>query len=92
MVLFQLDLARRERSVGRGYVGYDVGTKNDGFGNGIRTGPSLAPRKRHFSSTDFSEPAENQKIHNRSETNAYGDEQAEHVNLQNSVLKCLVYF
>ena len=92
MVLFQVDLARRERSVGRGYVGYDVGTKNDGFGNGIRTKPSLAPRKRHFSSTDFSEPAENQKIHNRSETNAYGDEQAEHVNLQNSVLKYLVYF
>ena len=92
MLLFQLDLARRERSVGRGYVGYDVGTKNDGFGIRIGTEPSLAPRKRHFSSTDFSEPAENQKIHNRPESNAYGDEQAEHVNLQNSVLKCLVYF
>ena len=90
MVLFQLDLARRERSVGRGYVGYDVGTKNDGFGIRIGTEPSLAPRKRHFSSTDFSEPAENQKIHNRSETNAYGNEQAEHVNMQNSVLKYLV--
>ena len=92
MVLFQLDLARRERSVGRGYVGYDVDTKNDGFGNRIGTEPSLAPRKRHFSSTDFSEPAENPKIHNRPEPNAYGDEQAEHVNLQNSVLKRLAYF
>ena len=84
MVLFQLDLARRERSVGRGY---EVGTKNDGFGDRIGTEQSLAPRKRHFSSTDFSEPAENQKIHNRPEPNTYGDEQAEHVNLQNSVLK-----
>ena len=92
MVLFQLDLARRERSVGRGYVGYDVGTKNDGFGNRTGTEQSLPPRKRHFSSTDFSEPAENQKIQNRSEPNAYGDEQAEHVNLQNSVLKYFVYF
>ena len=84
MVLFQLDLARRERSVGRGY---EVGTKNDGFGDRTGTEQSLAPRKRHFSSTDFSEPAENQKIHNRSEPNTYGDEQAEHINLQNSVLK-----
>ena len=84
MVLFQFDLARRQRSVGRGY---EVGTKNDGFGDRTGTEQSLAPRKRHFSSTDFSEPAENQKIQNRSEPNAYGDEQAEHVNLQNSVLK-----
>ena len=88
MVLFQLDLARRERSVGRGY---EVGTKNDGFGNTTGTGQTLPPRKRHFSSTDFSEPAENQKIHNLPESNVYGDEQAEHVNLQNSVLKYLSY-
>ena len=84
MVLFQLDLARRERSVGRGY---EVGTKNDGFGNRTGTEQALPPRKRHFSSTDFSEPAQNQKINSRSEPNTYGDEQAEHVNLQNSVLK-----
>ena len=71
---------------------YEGGTKNDGFGNRTGTEQSLPARKRHFSSTDFSEPTENQKIYNRSELNAYGDEQAEHVNLQNSVPKYLVYF
>ena len=80
------------QSEGIWYVGYEVGTKSDGFGDRTGTEQFLPPRKRHFSSTDFSEPAENQKIHNRSESNAYGDEQAEHVNLQNSVLKYLVYF
>ena len=83
--IFGINLANRGRSLER----YRTETDHHELDNKTATSQLHTKRKRHYSSQEPSNPRvgikDQEQFDNRFTSNIYGDEQVEHVNLQNSV-------